>query len=158
MYTLPTEEIDGREIFVSFHSIKLIEIFILLVYFSYEDIRFRKISTYLLLAGAVTAIIFLVWGREYSVGEYLAGGCLGVIFFLLGLVSENIGTGDGALIMQVGLMLGIRKLVSILFVSLMLCAAGAVVLCIAGKAKRESRLPFVPFLFGGFCVTVLAGG
>lgn len=156
MYTLPATEIEGRRM-VIFSLIKIIEIFVLLIYLSYEDIRFLKISTYLLLAGFVTAIIFLIWGRELSVGEYLAGGCLGVLFFLCGTVSENIGAGDGALIMLLGLLLGIQQLISILFVSLFLCSGAAAALYAAGKAKRGSRLPFVPFLFGGFCITVFVG-
>ena len=156
MYTLSAADVEGRSI-VIVALIKTVEIFLLLVYLSYEDIRFLKISTYLLLAGFVTAVIFLIWGRELSVGEYLAGGCLGVLFLLCGTVSENIGTGDGALIMLLGLLLGIQQLISVLFVSLFLCAAAAAVLCAAGKVKRGSRLPFVPFLLGGFCITVFAG-
>lgn len=156
MYALSAAEVEGRSI-VIVALIKITEIFLLLVYFSYEDIRFLKISACLLLAGFVTAIIFLIWGRELSVGEYLAGGCLGILFLLCGTVSKNIGTGDGALIMLLGLLLGIRQLISVLFISLFLCAAAAAALCAAGKAKRGSRLPFVPFLLSGFCVTVFAG-
>lgn len=142
---------------MSFSLIKIIEIVLLLVYFSYEDIRFLRISVCLLLAGFVTAVIFLIWGRELSVGEYLAGGCLGALFLLSGIVSKNMGTGDGVLIMLLGLLLGIRQLIGILFASLILCAAAALILCAAGKAKRGSRLPFVPFLLSGFCITVFAG-
>lgn len=134
--------------------ISSIEITLLLVYLSYEDIRTHKISTRVLLAGFVMAIIFLIWGRELSVGEYLAGGTLGIIFIVLSMISTEIGMGDGVLLMILGLMIGIRRLISVLFVALILCAIMAAVLCLLGKAKRKSRLPFVPFLLGGFLMTI----
>ena len=108
----------------------------------------------MLLAGLVLAIISLIWGRELSVGEYFAGGALGIIFIVLSMVSKEIGTGDGVLLVILGLMVGIRRLISILFVALILCAAVAAVLCLSGKATRKSRVPFVPFLLGGFLITI----
>ncbi|MBP3543229.1 MAG: prepilin peptidase [Lachnospiraceae bacterium] len=126
----------------------------LLVYLSYEDIRTHKISTHVLLMGFVLAIISLIWGRALPVGEYLAGGALGICFIALSVASKEIGMGDGVLLMILGLMLGIRRLISILFAALILCAAAAAVLCLLGKAKRTSRLPFVPFLLGGFWMTI----
>lgn len=126
----------------------------LLVYLSYEDIRTHKISTWVLLAGLVLAIVFLVWGRVLPVGEYLTGGALGISFIALSMLSKEIGMGDGVVLMILGLMVGIRHLIGILFVALVLCATVAAVLCLLGKAKRKSRLPFVPFLLGGFLITI----
>lgn len=121
-----------------------------MVYLSYEDIRTHKISTYALLAGMVTAFISVIWGGGPSVGECLAGGALGVFFVIFGIVSREMGLGDGIVLLMLGLLAGIQGLISILFVALTVCAVTAAVLCILGKAGKRSRLPFVPFIFFGF--------
>lgn len=100
------------------------------------------------------AIISVIWGRELSVGEYLAGGTLGVCFMALSKLSREIGMGDGILLVILGLMLGLRKLIGVLFLALLLCALTAGVLCLMGRAGRRSRLPFVPFLLLGFLITL----
>lgn len=138
-------------------KIKLWKTILLLLYLSYEDIRYRKISVYLLLAGYVMAAGYLIFARELELWEYLAGGCVGVFFLFLSMAGENIGTGDGVLIMLLGLLLGIRDQISLLLIAGMLCAAVAAALWITGRVGRKSRLPFVPFLLAGSCITLLPG-
>ena len=138
-----------------FYKIKLWKTIMLLIYFSYEDIRYRKISTYLLLAGYVMAAGYLLFARELDLWEYLAGGCVGVLFLFMSMAGENIGTGDSVLIMLLGLLLGIRYQMKLLLFAVMLCASAAAVLWIMGRVRRKSRLPFVPFLLAGCCITLL---
>lgn len=99
------------------------------------------------------AVISVIWGRELSVGEYLAGGALGACFIALSKISREIGMGDGILLVILGLMLGLRRLIGVLFLALVLCALMAAVLCLMGRAGKRSRLPFVPFLLIGFLIT-----
>lgn len=136
-------------------KLKIIEGILLLVYFSYEDIRCRKISTYVLLAGYATAAFYLIFARELAAWEYLAAGCVGVLFLLLSMAGENIGMGDSALIMLLGFLFGVRRQVVLLFTAILLCAASAAALMIAGKVRRKSKVPFVPFLLAAFCATLL---
>lgn len=137
-----------------FHNLKLLEGFLLLVYFSYEDIRSRRISTYALLAGFVTAAGYLIFAREHAAWEYLAAGCVGVLFLLIGMAGECMGVGDGALIMLFGFLFGVRRQIVMLFIAVLLCAAAATVLMLTKRVKRTSRLPFVPFLLCGFCAAL----
>ncbi len=136
-------------------KLKIIEGLLLLVYFSYEDIQCKKISTYMLLAGYVTAAFYLIFVRELAAWEYLAAGCVGVLFFFLSLAGESIGMGDSALIMLLGFLFGVRRQVLYIFLAVLLCAVAAAVLMIMGKAGRKSRLPFVPFLLAAFCITLI---
>lgn len=137
-----------------FLKIKLIIVILLLVYLSYEDIRYRKISTYVLLAGYIMAGGCLVFVREFAIWEYFVAGCIGVLFLFFSIAGESIGIGDGALIMLLGMLFGIRRQVVVLCIALLLCAIVAVILLLFGKVKRKSRLPFVPFLCIAFCTTL----
>lgn len=71
----------------------------LLLYLSYEDIRYRKISTYMLLAGYVVAAGCLILVREFAIWEYLVAGCIGVLFLFFSIAGENIGIGDAMLVL-----------------------------------------------------------
>ncbi len=136
-------------------KLKMIEGLLLLVYFSYEDIRCRRISTYMLLAAYVTAAVYLLFVRELAAWEYLAAGCVGVLFFFLSMAGESIGVGDSALIMLLGFLFGVRRQVLYVFLAVLFCAVVAAVLISTGKAGRKSRLPFVPFLLAAFFVTLI---
>lgn len=136
-------------------KLKMIEGLLLLVYFSYEDIRCRRISTYVLLAAYVTAALYLTFVRELAAWEYLAAGCVGVLFFFLSMAGENIGMGDSALIMLLGFLFGVRRQVLWVFLAVLFCALVAAVLLITRRVGRTSRLPFVPFLLAAFCVTLI---
>ena len=136
---------------MTLEKLKIINTILLLVYFSYEDIRYRKISTYLLLIGYVIAVIYLIAARELALWEYLAGGCVGVLFLFLSIGGEGIGIGDSILIMLLGMLLGVRRQISVLFIGVLLCAVTAAVLFAAGKVGKKSKLPFVPFLLAAYC-------
>lgn len=154
MQTLPEAGAEGRRMSLFFNNLKLLEGFLLLVYFSYEDIRCRRISIYALLAGFATAAGYLIFARELAAWEYLAAGCVGVLFLLIGMAGESIGSGDGALIMLYGFLFGLRRQLIMLFIAVLFCAAAAAVLMLTKKVKRTSRLPFVPFLLCGFCAAL----
>lgn len=108
----------------------------------------------MLFAGLLTAIASVVCGGAPSAGEALAGGALGICVIGICVLSKEMGVGDGALLMILGLALGIRRQISILFIALVLCAAAAAALCLMGRVKRRSRLPFVPFLLLGYLMTL----
>ena len=137
-----------------FLKIKLIIAILFLLYLAYEDIRYRKISTYMLVAGYVVAVGCLMLVREFAIWEYLVAGCIGVLFLFFSIAGENIGIGDGALIMLLGMLFGARRQILVLFIALLLCAITATVLLLLGKVKKKSRLPFVPFLCVAFFATL----
>lgn len=137
---------------MTLEKLKIIKTILLLVYFSYEDIRDRKISTYLLLGSLGIAVLYLIIARDVALWEYLTGACVGILFLFLSIAGEGIGTGDSVLIMLLGLLLGVRRQIAILFIGVILCAVTAAVLLAVGKVGRKSKLPFVPFLLCAFCI------
>lgn len=137
---------------MTLEKLKIIKTILLLVYFSYEDIRNQKISTYLLLGSLGLAVFYLIAAREFAWWEYLTGACVGILIIFLGKTGDEIGMGDGVLITVLGVLLGVRQQIAVLLLAGILCALTAVVLLAAGKVGRKSKLPFVPFLFCSFCM------
>lgn len=136
-------------------QIKLTGTVVLFACFAYEDIRRRKIPVRWFAAGYMSAALGLIFLRELPLWEYLAGGCAGIPFLYFSMVSDHMGAGDGALIMLLGLFLGVRHQMGVVLLAALICAAAAGLLCVLGKAKKESRLPFAPFLFSAFLMLQL---
>lgn len=117
---------------------------------SWCDIKTRKLPAGLILLFAAAGIfVNIFWPMPYRmwIGGFLLGG--GIL--LLGkLTGEQIGYGDG-LILIVGAFFLTGKEMAVMFLTaLFLCAVFAVFLFLAGRARRRMRLPFVPFLAAAF--------
>ena len=67
---------------------------------------------------------------------------------------EQIGRGDGIVIAAVGIALGARKCLLVVFTASFLMAAAAIVVLIFRKGGRQTRLPFLPAIFVGYAVCV----
>lgn len=142
---------------------------ILFLWNSVQDIKRRTLSDKGLLIG-MGAIVLLFASNALCSGivaeimllqdsvpwQNLWGVLPGVGILILSLVLKgSIGKGDGYLLCISGLALGLKQNLSILFYGLFLAGGTAAVLLGLGKVKRDTKLPFVPFLLGGFVLTVL---
>lgn len=67
----------------------------------------------------------------------------------------SIGGGDGMVIMTIGIFQGVMGTIRIVFWGLFLSAILGICLMIAGKVKRNTELPFVPFLFLGYILCIV---
>lgn len=142
---------------------------ILFLWNSVQDIKRRTLSNIGLLIGTVVIVLLFVanglcsgtaagimllqddvpWQNLW--GVLPGAGILALSLMLKG----SIGKGDGYLLCISGLALGLKQNLSILFYALFLAGGTAAVLLGLGKVKRDTKLPFVPFLLGGFVLTVL---
>ena len=77
-----------------------------------------------------------------------------IIYIVAFLTKEKIGKGDALSLIFIGMAAGIERVLSALFVSLSITALLSGVLLILKKVKRDTKLPFLPFLSIG----VIAGG
>lgn len=146
-----------------------IAIGILLIWSSIQDIKRKSIHNGGLVAGAVTVLVlFLLDGiKQGQLADVLLseggvpwenvwGLIPGVGVLLMSqLIPGGIGKGDGYLLCISGLALGGMWNFSVLCYGLLLAGGTAAVLLAVHKVKRDTKLPFVPFLFGGFLLTVL---
>lgn len=75
---------------------------------------------------------------------------------LLGRASrQSIGYGDGLAVGILGLFLGGRDAAAILLCGLFLCACVSMAVLTFGKMKKQTAIPFVPFLAAGFVCELL---
>lgn len=72
------------------------------------------------------------------------------------LTGEQIGYGDGLIVIVTGLFLSGRENVSLFLIGLFLCAVSTTVLFFTGKITRRTTLPFVPFLAVAFLIQALS--
>ena len=81
-----------------------------------------------------------------------------VVFFLVRLASRGgVGYGDIKMITAAALILGIYGTFSFLLVSHVLAAVAAIALLVSKKATRKDGLPFGPFFYLGYLVTIFDG-
>lgn len=146
-----------------------ITIGILLLWSSIQDIKSKRIQNGGLVAGVVIvlALFFLDGVKQGLFAEFLLseGGVpwknvwglvpgVGVLLLSL-LIPGSVGKGDGYLLCISGLALGLVCNFSLLCYGLFLAGGTAAVLLAVHKVKRDTKLPFVPFLLGGFILMVL---
>ncbi|SKB97585.1 leader peptidase (prepilin peptidase) / N-methyltransferase [Lachnospiraceae bacterium] len=86
----------------------------------------------------------------------MAGGAfIGISLVLMSVITRGkIGLGDGLMLTVTGLLLGFTDNLKILTMSVLLTAGFSVILMIFGKCRKDTELPFAPFLLGAFLVTV----
>ncbi len=94
----------------------------------------------------------LIW-EELLVALLPGGICLLLSF----VTREQIGYGDGWLLLNLGMSLGAGAVWELWMVGLLASFAVSVVLLCSRRAKRSFRIPFVPFLCMGY-VWVIMGG
>lgn len=103
---------------------------------------------------------FLDGGSYKTVtGPIIAAIAFGGFFYLLAAVSGGkwMGGGDIKLSFLMGLLLGIQKTSVAMLVAFNTAAIVGVYLIVTKKIKRQSHIPFGPFLIGGTIVAYLYG-
>lgn len=108
-----------------------------------------------------TVLDFVLSGTDavpMALNSVLAAAVFFVVFFLVRLASRGgVGYGDIKMITAAALILGIYGTFSFLLVSHVLAAVAAIALLVSKKATRKDGLPFGPFFYLGYLVTILTG-
>ncbi len=126
-----------------------------LAYFSYEDIRERKISNKMVAVMAAVGLILAVitMSPDIIIKSIICGGAAGALAFLTELLSHGgLGRGDVLVIAALGVYIGDFSILIIIFISLIVLC----LFCIAGmllkKINMKSKLPYIPFLLIGVII------
>ena len=119
------------------------------VYFSYQDIVYGEIKRIYLLAAMISAVGMKA---HTALWDSLGGAAIGILLFLLVYIlsKKQLGLADVWFSGFIGAALGIVQWYAA--VSIGCIAAFLFFLCSRGKWKR---LPFIPFLSVGACITEL---
>lgn len=126
-------------------------LFIYLMINTWTDCRKRVIDLRVT-AGYLLVVVFMIvlGGLEWSVIGILPGLILCVIS---GFHKEKVGSGDGILLMAVGVSLGLEKTCRILLNGcLLVCVWWMISSVLLRNKKRE--FPFAPFLLLGYGIEV----
>ena len=146
--------------------LRLVLLGTLLTAAAYIDALSHKIPNWIVLCTAAvfagcTVLDFVLSGTDavpMALNSVLAAAVFFVVFFLVRLASRGgVGYGDIRMITAAALILGIYGTFSFLLVSHVLAAVAAIALLVSKKATRKDGLPFGPFFYLGYLVTILTG-
>ena len=122
---------------------------IYLVVLGIQDLRHRRVSVYLLWGAVLVAFVFgcvnCIRGNGAPIGLF-AGTFPGLFMLLVSWLTQKVGMADGIVLMSLGLVLGCRNTLFLLYASLLLIAAFALILLALKRVRSDSRLPFLPFI------------
>ena len=146
--------------------LRLVLLGTLLTAAAYIDALSHKIPNWIVLCTAAvfagcTVLDFVLSGTDavpMALNSVLAAAVFFVVFFLVRLALRGgVGYGDIKMITAAALILGIYGTFSFLLVSHVLAAVAAIALLVSKKATRKDGLPFGPFFYLGYLVTILTG-
>lgn len=146
--------------------LRLVLLGTLLTAAAYIDALSHKIPNWIVMCTAAvfagcTVLDFVLSGTDavpMALNSVLAAAVFFVVFFLVRLASRGgVGYGDIKMITAAALILGIYGTFSFLLVSHVLAAVAAIALLVSKKATRKDGLPFGPFFYLGYLVTILTG-
>ncbi|MCH5275605.1 MAG: prepilin peptidase [Lachnospiraceae bacterium] len=135
---------------------------ILLIAGSFFDIKWKRLPTALLVAGGAWAVVCIILqilqeGAESGLGAALISVFPGAALLLLSLVTEKkIGSGDGLILILLGLFEGVECAVPVFCLGLFLQSLLAVGLLILKKANKQTCIPFLPFLLAARLLLLLS--
>ncbi len=117
---------------------------------SWKDIRKKEISLVITGIFAFLGIMTAFYNRsvtaQYFIPPFVGGGFLGI-----SAVSGNqIGAGDGLLLIALGTVLETEEYLRTLCLSLIGCGLWAVILLGILRKKKTTELPFAPFVLLGY--------
>lgn len=122
-------------------------VFLLLLVCSVHDMKKKTIPLYLLLILSVMVVSFAFICRDVSVSARVAGAVLGLFFLLVSkFTKEAIGYGDSWMILLLGVYLGYLRTMNVLFGASLLAGGMSVFYLWRHRWKKNSTLPFIPFV------------
>ena len=65
------------------------------------------------------------------------------------------GSGDGGILLILGLLLGSKNLMYLCIIALTISFVVSLLLLVTRRANGKTRIPFVPFLFVGYLVVTI---
>lgn len=134
---------------------------ILLVIGSVYDWKYCSLPIWILVAGGIGGVTGVLYTLLCEKGNILEVGMAflpGIGAVLLAYVThEQIGYGDGLILLCLGGCLRLKQTIIVMMVALAGVCIVSVILLICKKACRSSRIPFIPFLALGYLPVVLGG-
>lgn len=123
----------------------IVAVFLLIA--AYRDWKTKQISLRLLAVMAFVIILLRFAVVSDTVWSTLAGIMVGLCFFLLSkCTGEAIGYGDSWLILLLGIHLGGKPLLEVIFAASFFASLFSILYSMVRGWSRKQTIPFVPFL------------
>lgn len=137
--------------------VRIVIIIGVLLLCAYGDIREKKISVYTIIAGIGVTLLLDFIQKDISLMNVLLGGGLGVALVIVSKLTKGaFGMGDAMLVGMIGVSLGLFGSLLVLFYSLLITSVVSVVLLLLKRVKKQTQMPFVPFLLLGYLGVILS--
>lgn len=121
------------------------------------DIRNRKIPSVLIWSFFVIMtgyrIVMIVRGMT-SFAEIIGLLLPGLLLLILSRISNEIGNGDGLLVIATGCYLGGIRNIGMVFLAFLLAAFTAIALLIGARSMRNKKIAFAPFLLAASLIVI----
>ena len=115
---------------------------------TYYDVKKQMLPVTYLWTFTVVGILGTIFLRYQNIEDSVLGALMGVgILFVGWLTKEAIGYGDGWVLVILGLLEGLLSLSLIMMAAFIMSALFGAWKLICLKEKRDSTMPFLPFLF-----------
>lgn len=132
--------------------LKIITVFWLVI-LSVEDIRKKKVSRILLISGFAMALFAFISGEDgWTVKLCSTGKSIipGGILLLIAYGTKKAGIADGIVLLWLGILEGYQNCIFIVIAGLMTIAVVSGALLVFKKVRRDTEIPFLPFLTWGW--------
>lgn len=124
---------------------------------SYFDLKEKKIPVIAVLLGIIAITVINVIGQDISLPACLIGTVFGGLLLLISRLTKNaLGMGDALLVLMIGAGMGIYQTALVLFYGLLVTAVVSTILLCMKRVKRNTEIPFVPFLLIGYVGVILS--
>lgn len=116
-----------------------------------QDIKMKKItSSYLKIGSIVSVIIFCVftYNENLKWNQWIIFLGPGLIFLIAARITkEEIGYGDGFVLLILGICIGDIEIWEICKISIYFICVYTLIMVVRKKIKRKDRIPYLPFLW-----------
>jgi len=147
--------------FIGGAPLELYVVLLLLFSMSYFDVLYRAVPKWLIHFGLVLGVLYAAWrylsGVELALSGLLVSAIISIVFLLINLSKKSFGLGDILIIVFVGLFLSYKLVILFLLGAIFSGALYGVYLVIKDRKNLKATIPFVPFLYLGFVISVWGG-
>lgn len=118
---------------------------------AWEDLRSGKIRVILPALGTGLCLSLQLITGTFRIGDAALGAGAGAVLLILGYASSQaVGYGDGIILTATGCVLGGAFNFLLVLCSLLFSALYAICMLALKRKRKEDRVPFLPFVLGGF--------
>lgn len=125
---------------------------------SVADIRSKRVPVWMLgigVLGAAGVLLYEGVNGELNGWQVCRGLIPGIILLAAAAATGKAGPADGMIVMLLGVLTGYEGCMAAALSGLFLLSLFSGILLALRRVKRNTKIPFVPFLAAGWLITVL---